>query len=319
MRYSLIPICLILGMLSPALLCAQQTVGVFKYEDGVWGDYTLFNPLQSKTTYLIDHCGRVVHRWESEWLPGIMMYLHDDGKLYRSAKVPGAGGYAGNGGHIEILDWNSNVLWSHDFAGDEFRQHHDFEIMPNGNILILGREKLSTADATAAGRDPSTLDNSGELGCAMLREIRTIGSDDLEIIWEWRLCDHLIQDFDPSKSNYGVVGDHPELMDVNYFDWPDDDVVWNHINSVDYNESLDQIVITSRNQHEFWIIDHSTTTAEAAGHSGGDQGKGGDFLYRFGNPEAYDQGSFADRALFGPHDAHWIEDSKTRSSFSTMA
>ena len=57
---------------------------------------------------------------------------------------------------------------------------------------------------------------------------------------------------------------------------------------------------------EFWIIDHSTTTAEAAGHKGGRSGKGGDLLYRWGNPRAYRNGSKMEQRLFNQHNAHWI-------------
>ena len=57
---------------------------------------------------------------------------------------------------------------------------------------------------------------------------------------------------------------------------------------------------------EFWIIDHGTTTAQAAGHTGGRRGRGGDLLYRWGNPRAYRAGTKADRKLFAQHNAHWI-------------
>jgi len=45
------------------------------------------------------------------------------------------------------------------------------------------------------------------------------------------------------------------------------------------------------------VIDHSTTTAQAAGHSGGTYGKGGDLLYRWGNPNAYQHGTAADESF----------------------
>ncbi len=70
--------------------------------------------------------------------------------------------------------------------------------------------------------------------------------------------------------------------------------------------TLDQILISVHNFSEIWVIDHSTTTAEAASHSGGNSGMGGDLLYRWGNPAAYDSGSSADQQLFVQHDAQWI-------------
>jgi hypothetical protein len=58
--------------------------------------------------------------------------------------------------------------------------------------------------------------------------------------------------------------------------------------------------------NELWVIDHSTTTAEAAGHKGGRSGKGGDLLYRWGNPRAHRAGTVKDQKLFFQHNAHWI-------------
>ncbi len=54
------------------------------------------------------------------------------------------------------------------------------------------------------------------------------------------------------------------------------------------------------------MIDHATTTAEAAGSEGGRRGRGGELLYRWGNPAAWGAGGAADRRLFAPHDARWI-------------
>lgn len=82
---------------------------------------------------------------------------------------------------------------------------------------------------------------------------------------------------------------------------------WMHVNSVAYNAELDQVMISVHEFSEVWIIDHSTTTAEAASHQGGQSGKGGDLLYRWGNPRAYRSGSNADQRLFAQHCAHWIQ------------
>ena len=108
-------------------------------------------------------------------------------------------------------------------------------------------------------------------------EIEPQGTNDINIVWEWYLWDHLIQDFDSSKANYGIVEDHPELLDVNFYS-ANGKNDWLHCNSIDYNEDLDQIVISSRALSELYIIDHSTTTLEAASHNGGQYGKGGDFF-----------------------------------------
>ena len=128
------------------------------------------------------------------------------------------------------------------------------------------------------------------------------------IVWEWHVWDHLIQDFDPSKANFGVVADNPQLIDINAVRASNPGAAdWLHANAVDYNAGLDQVMLGVPWLHEFWVIDHSTTTAEAAGHTGGDSGKGGDLLYRWGNPQIYDRGLAADQTLFNQHHPHWIE------------
>jgi len=124
-------------------------------------------------------------------------------------------------------------------------------------------------------------------------------------VWEWNLWDHLIQEYDENKTNYGVVAEHPELMDFNFASNASAD--WLHTNSIDYNAELDQILVSNRAIGELWIIDHSTTTEEAASHSGGNSGKGGDLIYRWGNPAAYQKGSLEDQTVFESHDAQWID------------
>ena len=138
-------------------------------------------------------------------------------------------------------------------------------------------------------------------------EVQPTGQTSGDIIWEWHAWDHLIQNYDSSKANYGVVGDHPELIDINFGEFYLSTDDWMHTNSIDYNPQFDQILISVHNFDEIWVIDHSTTTEEAAGHSGGNSGKGGDLLYRWGNPESYDAGTASDQKLFGQHDTQWIK------------
>jgi hypothetical protein len=169
---------------------------------------------------------------------------------------------------------------------------------------MIAWEYVSADDAIAAGRDPAFLGDA--LWPDHIIEVEPAGASDGSIIWEWHAWDHLIQDFDETKENYGIVADHPELIDLNYPRTAAAD--WLHFNSVAYNEELDQIVISSPRFGELWIIDHSTTTEEAAGHTGGARGRGGDLLYRWGNPQSYGRGTADDQKLFFQHDPDWIPD-----------
>ena len=128
------------------------------------------------------------------------------------------------------------------------------------------------------------------------------------IIWEWHAWDHLIQDHDSTKANFGIVADHQERIDINYLEYTFEKTDWLHCNSIDYNPILDQVIINSKHFNEFWIIDRSTTSAEAAGTSGGNSTQGGDLLYRWGNPKAYQSGETSDRQLFSQHDVQWIDE-----------
>lgn len=283
----------------------QQTVGLFQNDSLSSDGYTLFSPSLATTTYLIDNCGRLVHTWQHNNAPGLATYFLENGTLLRAGRIPSSFNGGGTGGRLEIYDWNGFVLWSYDYSSLTYHQHHDIAALPNGNILVLAWELVSDSVAIAAGKDPNSL--LYELWPEHIVELEPIGVDSANIVWEWHVMDHVIQDYDSTKNNFGVVADHPELIDLNYtsaqFGNPD----WLHANAIDYNPDLDQILISSRNLNEFFIIDHSTTTAEAASHSGGNSGKGGDILYRWGNPATYDRGTFVDQKLFAQHDAHWID------------
>lgn len=83
---------------------------------------------------------------------------------------------------------------------------------------------------------------------------------------------------------------------------------WTHVNAISYNPVLDQIMLSYNTASELNIIDHSTTTEEAKGHTGGRYGKGGDFLYRFGNPATMRGDLLQKQSLFVQHNIHWIPD-----------
>lgn len=257
--------------------------------------YVLFAPIQSNVTYLMDLQGQLVHQWRADSTPGCSVYLLSDGRLLRPMSLGDAEFPSGgcNGGRIELLDWDGRVLWSFDYSSADHQQHHDVRFLPNGHVLFVAWEKHSAGEALAAGRDPATIPANGEIWVDHLVEVDPASNS---IVWTWRLWDHLL----PPGAN---AADHPELVDPNAWATPQND--WTHMNAVDYNPALDEVMVSVRNHSEIWVIDHGTTTAEAAGHTGGRRGRGGDLLYRWGNPVSY--GYPANRQLFGQHNAHWIE------------
>ncbi len=286
---------------------AQQTVGLFSQTPGSKDGYVLFAPIASEDTYLIDKCGKLVHVWGNNRKPGMSVYLLPDGSLLRSEAVnnPVFTGNGSAGGRVARYDWNSNLLWSYTLSDTLQIQNHDICPMPNGNVMLVVWEKLTAAQALAAGRNPAVLGT--EVWSAKLVELQPSGFNGATIVWQWRFWDHLVQEFDNTKPNYGVVADHPELIDLNYngVGGPTN-IDWLHLNAVTYNAALDQVMISSHSLSEIYIIDHSTTTAQAAAHSGGTQNKGGDFLYRWGNPAVYNRGTAANRKLYLQHNPEWI-------------
>lgn len=295
---------LILFLIGIVNVFAQdQTVGLFINDSRSFNGYTLLSPMRSTTTYLVDNCGNVVNSWPSDYSPDLSVYLLEDGSLLRTCRV---GTVPGLGGRVEKLDWDGNIIWSYNFSDEFYSLHHDIEPLPNGNILILSYDVYSPSEAIWSGRDPSLLDD--ELWAEKIIEIKPVATDSIEVVWEWKVWDHLVQEHDLLKNNYGVVMDHPELIDLNYSSslGSSSNTDWVHANAVSYNPELDQILLCSRNLSEIYIIDHSTSSSEAASHTGGIYGKGGDVLYRYGNPSAYNRGTEDDRKLFFQHDAKWI-------------
>ena len=224
----------------------------------------------------------------------------------QSDRFARAGGYTGC---LEEYDEHGTLLWQLNLSSDQYTAHHDFAILPNGNILTITWESVSADQAISQGRDPETVPESGDFWYDGVIEIDPYKA---EIVWEWSVRHHIIQEFDSTMPNYGVVADHPELWDINKyvpsFVTGDVSADWAHFNAIDYNPELDQILLSSNFHGEFYVIDHSATPYEAADHKGGRYGKGGDILYRWGNPANYNRGTKEDRELWGQHDVQWIRD-----------
>jgi hypothetical protein len=316
---------------------SERRIGMQVNGPGAFQGYTLLLPMMSGKSYLIDMQGKVVRQWETDSYTALSGYLLENGHLLRTGtlakdKLPYGG--PGVGGKIQEFNWDGELVWDFTFCNAKQVPHHDITKMPNGNVLMIVWEIKTFAESYAAGRKPQ-LSDSGPFRLDCIIEIKPSGKTTGEVVWEWHVWDHLIQDHDPSKANYGDVAKHPERIDVNFGEGeglaplfaqkhqldklrslgyvrsppggnPPYNPGWTHLNSVAYNPELDQIMLSALGFSEIWIIDHGTTTAEAASHSGGRRGKGGDLLYRWGNPRAYRAGSDTDQQLFGQHAAHWI-------------
>jgi hypothetical protein len=282
-----------------AVISAILLMAVTSLAQDPYPGLTIISSRLTTESYLIDMDGDVVKTWHGATEPGEFAYMFPDSSVMRPCRVPGAGG---RGGRIQHIDANDTVIWDFTYATTDHLQHHDIEPMPNGNVLLVAWELYTIAEAEAVGR----VDITNNMKVTTIVEIEPVGPTGGDVVWQWRAWDHLVQDTDAGKPNYGVVADHPGLIDINWGDVPSG--AWMHTNAVDYNQKLDQIVISARNHSEVYVVDHSTTTEEAAGHTGGRWGKGGDILYRWGNPQVYDRGGVDNQVWFGVHGVVWIDE-----------
>lgn len=267
----------------------SQTVGVMVHDSArTQPGYTLFTPTFNTTTFLIDNNGQLLHSWPSVYASGLATMLMNDGAILRAGKnLPTPNGAIG-GGVVEIIEWDGTVRWKFERKAFIGTRHHDLELMPNGNVLLTEFYVISKDSARALGRIDTSTTRDTSFFLERLIEVRPIGKDSGEIVWQWNLVDHLIQDVAPEKKNYGVIADHPELLDINGSrGYPD----WLHVNSVRYNAERDEVLLSVRNTCEIMVIQRST----------------GRIVYRWGNPKVYGRGTTADQKLFDQHDARWIE------------
>jgi len=269
--------------------------------------YTLYGKMGNNKVYLIDMSKAIYHTWSTNNQTGYSVYLLPNKHILRSVQYMG-NQLQGPGmcGMVQDLDWDGTVTWQYLYSNSSYCSHHDIHAMPNGNVLLIAYEVKSAAEVVAAGGAQSMT-----MWPDKIVEIQPQGSNGGTVVWEWHVWDHLVQDHDASKNNYDVVADHPELIDINYQQQKE----WLHVNGIDYNETLDQIVISSHTYSEIYVIDHSTTTAEAAGHTGGNSGKGGDILYRWGNPAVYNTGNTSNQVFKVVHDAHWVPEDCPRAGY----
>jgi hypothetical protein len=273
--------------------------------------FALYNAQGSNTTYLIDENQNIAHTWDMNTECNYTVALKENGNLVRGTKgntsVFSNGNIAAGAGIVQEIAPDGSIVWSFDYADNDHVSHHDLTLVGD-NVLLTAYEKKTSTELNAAGFNNASSDKWP----THFVELEPDGNGGANIVWEWHIWDHMCQDTDPNGPNYvSNISDYPELININMIQAQGGPGGgggdWFHVNGVDYNEDLDQIVFSSRFASEIYIIDHSTTTAEAATHSGGNSGMGGDILYRWGNPSNYGMTGtqIIDNAV---HDARWITD-----------
>ncbi len=289
-------------------------LGLLHYnKEKAFDGYTLFSPHAkspawivdklpnpgSKTTYLIDMEGNVVHTWKHE-NPGMYAELLPSGNLLRAEKIPGSPvNFGGWHGLLREYSWDGRVVWEHRVSDATRVAHHGFDRLPNGNTAFLIWEFHSYDEALAKGRDPkcTALSPSGSKGPGWGPDgqpLMGIWPDAIievtpkgEIAWEWHVWDHIGTGQDQIDINWRLP------LSMGYMARAD----WTHWNSIRYNPKTDQYAVNSRDWGEIYIIDR----------------KSGNIVWRYGNPATHGKGKApagyhddGDQILFGSHDVNWL-------------
>jgi len=299
---------LLLLLISPLFAFSQvNTIGTIVYDtDETDGGFNLIYPHNQPDAFLLDMCGNVVHKWENadSLRPANVIYILENSDVmitYRPASFSNDVIWAGGGGAtIERRTWDNEPIWSFTRNDAEYRLHHDIQPMANGNVLVTAWEQRDSLECIESGRDPENLTSEG-VWSEVVWVIAPTTDGNAEIIWEWAVWDHLIQDFDSTKSNYGVIADNIDKIDINFGLALNPAPDWLHINAIDFDEYSQHIMLSVPTFNEIWLVDYGNTTP-------------GELKWRWGNPMAYDRGDSSDTKLGFQHHTHWLDISLSTSN-----
>jgi len=285
---------------------------IFKQEK-VQDGYVLVNDASNNRVYIMEkEKSEILFEWDLPSGIGNDAELLENGNLLVSLLVDDPSySFGGYGGRLAIIDPLGNLLWDYTYSDEVNLAHHDLEMLPNGNVLFLAWER----------KDKTELLENGYIGedeIVYMEKLIEINPGNNEIVWEWKSWDHIIQDVDSDKLNYGNVSENPSLIDINYTDNLKEgsymgDIL--HANGLEYDEIRDVIYLSVNYFSEVWVIDHSTSLSEAASNAGGNYNVGGNLAYRFGNPLAY-KNDKSDRLFFHNHNPNLVPGGESLLIFS---
>ncbi|HZW63403.1 MAG TPA: aryl-sulfate sulfotransferase [Flavobacteriaceae bacterium] len=255
------------------------------YEPELINESLVFS-MQQDGANLINKEGDTIKSWDFGYSLG------NDAKILPNTNIIGmfradspSFSFGGYGGIVRMFDFEGNELWNFNYASENYLAHHDVLYLDNGNVMFQAWQRLTAEEANQLGIDTTT--------DLFPESILEVNPNTNEIVWEWHSKDHLVQEIhSEAVATYGTVSENPQLIHVNYnLGHGGDNLIENgnimHCNGIFYDSEKDVIYLSILQYSEVWVIDHGTTTEEAASHSGGNYNKGGDLLYRFGNPSAY--------------------------------
>ena len=239
----------------------------------------------------MDKDANILHEWVLNTGLGNDCVLEQDGKLLALLESSDHHiQFGGFGGKLQLINPDNSISWEYIISRATMISHHDVERLPNGNIILIVWSKKTGSEAKASGFKTDT-----DIFPESLIEINPTTNN---IDWEWHSWDHTIQDVDKDKANFGAISAHPNKIDINYNSNENGDIM--HANGLSYDSKNDLIFLSVNYYSEVWVIDHSTTTDESKSSLGGNYNKGGDLVYRFGNPTAY-QNPNGERLFFNNH------------------
>lgn len=148
-------------LLASALLPAQVVTmhDVNRTSSG----YVFYAPTAQERSYLLSNDGRVVHSWPGSAQAGLAVKLLPDGSILRSGIAFTTIFFQGSGvgGQVEKRSFDGALLWNYRLPSERVIQHHDIEMLPNGNVLVVAWELKTAEEARAAGRDPARTPANG--------------------------------------------------------------------------------------------------------------------------------------------------------------